>query len=89
MRRYQYQPTISLLQPRPEGVNIVLQSRRRLQARHQYQPTISLLQPRPEGVNNVLLMDHMNDGGFAAIRDAFVAGHGLATIHGPRRAAPF
>eukprot|EP01044_Picomonas_judraskeda_P000590 COSAG03_NODE_27_length_18901_cov_16.004680_5_plen_49_part_00 len=27
-------------------------------------------------------MDHMNDGGFAAIRDAFVAGHGLATIHG-------
>ena len=29
-----------------------------------------------------ILMDHMNDGGFAAIRDAFVAGHGLATIHG-------
>ena len=26
-------------------------------------------------------MDHMNDGGFAAIRDAFVAEHGLATIH--------
>ena len=27
-------------------------------------------------------MDHTNPGGFAAIRDAFVAEHGLATIHG-------
>ena len=26
-------------------------------------------------------MDHMNDGGFAAIRDAFVTEHGLSTIH--------
>ena len=26
-------------------------------------------------------MDHTNPGGFAAIRDAFVAEHGLSTIH--------
>ena len=26
-------------------------------------------------------MDHMNDGGFAQIRNAFVAEHGLSTIH--------
>ena len=26
-------------------------------------------------------MDHTNPGGFAAIRDAFVAQHGLSTVH--------
>ena len=40
-------------------------------------------QTRPAGLKRRgWEMDHTNPGGFAAIRDAFVAEHGLATIHG-------